>query len=219
MREEFGGWNNPDPFVTLHQKRGDYVYFGVHDLSKYYRDNGGLPNLNIQQAWPKMGQVVDADPIDQTVTVLSDKAPFHYGYKKLEDKSVREKRRARGETNATVKLPVNNLIPITHMFTGLGSNENVWLVIDGNTQYQQDLMREIRRREVERAHAPPQSPYQFRMQNRQITPFEQPPQHDQQPQEPQWSDDDLLDLQSVRYDMHWRQPITDARRFKYYPED
>lgn len=140
-----------DPFVTLQQKQGDVVYFGIHDLSKAYKKYGALPKLNLSDIQQKQGEIIDADPVDQAVKVAVEKAPYHYGYRKLEGEKEKMRRYMRDDGKMEVKIQVSNLQEISHL-VGDG-NSTVWLVIDGNTKYQKDLMREIRRKEVERANS------------------------------------------------------------------
>lgn len=140
-----------DPFTTLQQEKGDIVYFGIHDLARQYKQNGSLPVLNMNKIEDKKGVITDADPIDQVVDVAVSKAPFHYGYRKLENDKDKSKRFMRDDGQMEVKISVSNLQDISHLVEDLEGK--VWLVIDGNTTYQKGLMREIRRKEVERAHA------------------------------------------------------------------
>lgn len=141
-----------DPFTTLQQKQGDIVYFGVHDLAKQHKQNGSLPMMTMEVIGRKQGEITDADPVDQVVKVSVDKAPFHYGYRKLEKDKDKMRRFMSEDGHLEVRISVSNLIDISHLVDG---EEKVWLVIDGSTKYQNNLMREIRRKEVARANAAP----------------------------------------------------------------
>ncbi len=142
-----------DPFTTLQQKQGDIVYFGVHDLAKQYKQSNSLPMMSMDTIGEKKGEITDADPVDQVVSVAVTKAPFHYGYRKLEGKKEKMRRYMREDGQMEVQISVSNLIDISHLVSD--SNSKVWLVIDGNTSYQKNLMREIRKKEVDRANNSP----------------------------------------------------------------
>jgi hypothetical protein len=153
LREQEEGNNIPpgfDPFTTLLQKAGDIAYFGVHDLHKFHKKHGSLPNLELDQIETKSGHIVNADPVNQTITVATKRAPYHYGYHKLEDDKAKAKRKTDAEGNVLVTIPTSHLQNVSHMF-GDGSDQTVWLVVDGGTKYQQGLMKEIRRQEVQKA--------------------------------------------------------------------
>jgi hypothetical protein len=145
-----------DAFTSLDQKQGDIVYFGVHDLSKKYKQDGKLPEINLNDISGKKGEIIDADPIDQVVKVSVSKAPFHYGYRKLENEKDKMKRFMNADGQMEVKISVDNLKDISHLVNSDGPK--IWLVIDGNTTYQKNLMREIRRKEMEKSNNEPTSP-------------------------------------------------------------
>lgn len=137
-----------DPFISLQQKQGDFVYFGVHDLARQYKENGSLPKLDVDTLMKKIGQCVDADHVEQTVKVYCEQDPFHFGYHKLETAEARKKRRSKMDDDThEVNLPVSSLQDITHMFGDVGEHK-IWLVIDGQSKFQQSLMKEIRKKEV-----------------------------------------------------------------------
>lgn len=140
-----------NPFLYLDQKQGDFVYFGVHDLAKFYKSNGFLPStLDIATVLPKTGRIEDANSINRTISVLTDKDPFKFGYKKLETRDQREKRKTKNVD--TINLSANHLVDITSML-GTGaelSGQKLWLVVDGNTPFQQKIMQQIRKKEAER---------------------------------------------------------------------
>ncbi len=150
-----------DPFLSMQQHAGDFVYFGVHDLARFYRENGYLPNLQMQKIVNKVGQIVDADPVEQTVTIATSRDPYHFGYKRMEDTATRQKRKQKGETTAKVTVPVAHLQNINHMLAGAPVTQTLWLVVDGNTPYQQNIMREIRKKE--HARTQPMQPNQTPM--------------------------------------------------------
>ncbi len=228
-----------DPFITLHQKSGDLVYFGIHDLAKSYRENNVLPELNQQEIADKLGQIVDADPVDQTVTVQTHQAPWHYGYKKLEDKRTRDKRKQMSQDpseQAQVKIPVKSLMPITHMMKG--SQSNLWLVIDASTKYQEGLIREIRKKEFERAQGIPQqvantpmnqpvnqqhvavdqnTKDRFLMQGRNI--MHNPQFKPEMPMMPMNINNEFegFDPTILSYDRYWK-IHNDTKKYRYYPQ-
>lgn len=221
--------NYMDPFIMLDQKAGDFVYFGVHDLAKSYKLNGFLPDLDLQEMSAKLGQIVDADPVNQTVSIQTHRSPWYYGYKKLEDQRTRDKRKNAAEP-ASVKVPVKSLIDINHLMTGTQLGHNLWLVIDTTSKYQDNLMREIRKKEFERAnttqiprpitHDPVNqaSQNQFLVQGRHIV---SNPQHAKSvPTLPQ--DDLSLDFANfdptiLSYGRCWK-THSDTKRYQYYPE-
>jgi hypothetical protein len=133
-------------FTSLPHNKGDLVYFGIHDLSKGYRANGQLPTLSLFDIFDKKGEITNVDPIRQTISLSTDKPPFNYGYRKLEtDKT---KRFMRDDGKIEIKIPAYNLQNITHIMED--DTIPVWLVIDGNTNYQKELMKAIRRNEIKR---------------------------------------------------------------------
>jgi hypothetical protein len=139
-----------NPFTSLLQQQGDPVYFGVHDLSKFYRGNGTLPKLDIGQISPKSGVVVNADPIDQLITVAVKHKPYDLGYHKLEGQ---KKSNVNPESGMyEIQIPVKSLEKVTHLFGDGEESRSIWLVVDGNTKYQNNLMRAIRKKEIEKSH-------------------------------------------------------------------
>ncbi len=145
-----------DPFIHLPQQQGDFVYFGVHDLARQYKENGTLNKLNIDYLMKKIGQCVNADHVEQTVKVYCEKDPFHFGYHKLEDSKARKDRKSKMDDDIhEVDLPVSSLQNITHMFNKeeLGKHK-IWLVIDGQAKFQKDLMKEIRKKEISKEKQP-----------------------------------------------------------------
>lgn len=229
-----------NPFVTLQQKAGDIAYFGVHDLSKYYKQNGRLPDLDPGMLQMKAGEVVNADPIEQTITIATNRAPFHYGYHKLEDEKARTNRKTDDQGRMMVKIPVTHLQNISHMMNGV-EDGNIWLVVDGNTKYQQGLMKEIRRKEIERAHGgQPQQPQSMGFdqpnsnQQPQMPPAPapmpgnnaptMPPSDDEQkPMKPMWKMQgrEVVPLQVAHYvptitsyDRHWKRYV-DSKHYEY----
>ena len=146
-----------DPFISLQQKQGDFVYFGVHDLARQYKESGSLPKLDVDTLMKKIGQCVDADHVEQTVKVYCEQDPFHFGYHKLETPDARKKRRSKMDDDThEVDLPVSSLQDITHMLADKGQlgDHKIWLVIDGHSKFQQNLMREIRKKEVSKRNEP-----------------------------------------------------------------
>lgn len=158
MIRSFSEWCNAkrineanDSFVDVPQKKGDFVYFGIHDLSKQYREEQQLPKINPDNLMKKIGQCVNADGVDRTITVYCEKDPFHFGYHKLEDAESRKKRHSKMEDSThELTLPISSLIDITHLLEDnydIGENK-IWLVIDSKSKFQQDLIKEIRKKEI-----------------------------------------------------------------------
>lgn len=216
-----------DPFMSIPQKQGDFAYFGVHDLAKYYKQTGQLPGeLDPQMIMSKMGQIVDADPVNMSVTIYSEQDPFHFGYRKLENRTQRSKRKKKMERmedkTVQVNLPTAYLQDITHMMGGgAGLNgHRLWLVVDARTQFQQALMREIRKKEAQKSQGlnPPVPPMdspdqtQYSMTNREVFPT-------QQGDNPF---DDIPNLDVAHHDLSFMSPDrlwkrhTDIKIYEYY---
>ncbi len=138
-----------DPFTKMDQKKNDVVYFGIHDIYKYYKENSVLPKLTMSQIDQKMGIVTSVDPIDQIVIVSVEKPPHLYGYRKLENDKEKSKRFMNDDKKYEVRISISNLQNISHLVEN--SNENIWLVVDGGTKYQKNLIREIRKREFNKS--------------------------------------------------------------------
>lgn len=189
-----------DPFTTIPQKQGDAIYFGLHDLSRSHRETGSLPNLTMAQIGSKMGEITNADPIDQSITVSVDKAPFHYGYRKLESPKDKSRRFMDAEGKMSIKIPIGSLQNISHLM-GDG-DKSIWLVVDGNAKYQQGLMKEIRRKEVEKAA----SNAATRLYG-----------HPALPQAPEPEEEYSLDLAHTKPVSNWKHH-TDTRQYGYYPK-
>lgn len=127
----------PDSIAKVSQKEGEIVYFGIHDLSKYYREHKKLPELDLYDIFEKKGEIVKIDPIKHEAIIEVKKTPFQYGYRKLEYKNKNQ--------NIEIKLPLHYLQDITHLTDG---DIVVYLVIDGNTKYQKKLINAIRKNEI-----------------------------------------------------------------------
>ena len=218
-----------DPFVTMQQEAGDFVYFGIHDLSRMYKQTGQLPDLNQQEISDKLGKIVDADPVNQTVSVETLQAPYKYGYKKLEGKQAQNKRKQDVPgAPAQVTIPVNSLMPITHMIS-TGSPVNLWLVVDSNTKYQAGLVKAIRKKEFEKSHGmempeptgynpvTPDAQQQFLSQGRHII---SNPQYKSTPTQMPVTDEEDYHLENfdssiLSYDRYWKYH-DDHRKYRYY---
>lgn len=207
-----------DPFLHSQQKQGDFVYFGVHEISKSYREKGSLPTLDADTVMKKAGQIVDNDHVNQTVKVYMPEDPFHYGYHKLETPDARKKRKKKLDDDGVheISLPASTLQNITHMLdktTSLGDNK-LWLVIDGNTKFQQELMKEIRKKEVGKRSSVPQ--------NRHYDDWkpsdEEEPEGDDQIDVD--DDEDTFEIQDECYNPFNRyfKRYSDVKRYGYYPE-
>jgi len=131
-----------NPLLDMTQQEGDKVYFGIHDLDRYYKTHGGIPSLEFADIMNKCGEITETDPVESDVFVSVPKDPFHFGYHALENKSQRDRRKKRGDN---VKIPASSLIDISHLIDG---EHKVWLVVDGKTKYQSGLMKQIRKKEM-----------------------------------------------------------------------
>lgn len=134
-----------NPLLDMKQQEGDKVYFGIHDLDRYYKTHGSIPSLEFADIMDKAGEISDVDPVDSKVLVLAPKDPYQFGYHNLESKSQRNRRKKRDDGKADVKIPVDCLIDVSHLIDG---EHKVWLVVDQKTKYQAGLMKQIRRREM-----------------------------------------------------------------------
>jgi hypothetical protein len=148
---DFNGWVTErkllqeaidNPLLDMKQQEGDKVYFGIHDLDRYYKAHGGIPSLEFADIMDKTGEISDVDPVECDVLVSVPKDPFHFGYHALENKSQRDRRKKKGEN---VKIPASSLIDISHLIDG---EHKVWLVVDSKTKYQSGLMKQIRKKEM-----------------------------------------------------------------------
>ena len=192
LKESIVENNGYDPFTNLHQKQGDIVYFGIHDISKYYNQNGNLPDIDLGQVSGKSGQIVNANPIEQTVTVATQKPPFSYGYHKIESDKNKQNRKVDQNGMILITLTVAHLQDISNIVIG-SQGKRIWLVVDSNTKYQQNIIKEIRKKEIEKSHMqqpaiqqqqpaiqqPQNNINQFQQQQNNINQFQQP-----QPQTP-----------------------------------
>jgi len=143
-----------NPFVSMQQNQGDLVYFGVHDLANFYKENGHLPNLTAGQISNKLGKITNADHVNQTVRIITHQEPYKFGYRKLETTKDRELRKRMmhktGNNFTEFNIPITYLQNISHMLTDqqMLNGGKLWLVVDGNTKFQQNLMKEIRKKEL-----------------------------------------------------------------------
>lgn len=135
-------------FIEPSCQKGDLVYFGIHDLSKYYRENGSLPSLSLFDIFDKKGEIVHVDPVSQRATLILEKTPFYFGYRKIESDRDKEKRYMRKDGKIEIKIPIVNLENMSSIMND--DSIPVYLVIDGNTKYQKNLMKALRRKELER---------------------------------------------------------------------
>ena len=131
-----------NPLLNLQQQDGDKVYFGIHDLNRYYKTHNCIPPLEFADIMDKTGEITDIDPVDSEITVHVEKDPFQFGYHSLENKSQRDRRKKKNEG---VKIPAGNLIDVSHLIDG---DHKVWLVVDQKTKYQSGLMKQIRKKEM-----------------------------------------------------------------------
>lgn len=133
-----------NPLLTMQQEEGDKVYFGIHDLDRYYKIHNTIPPLEFADIMDKTGEVSEVDPVDCKVSVVVDKDPYHFGYHNLESKFQRDRRKKKGE-KAILKIASDCLIDVSHLIDG---EHKVWLMVDSKTKYQSALMKQIRRKEM-----------------------------------------------------------------------
>ena len=131
-----------NPLLDMSQEEGEIVYFGIHDLDRYYKAHNCIPPIDFSDIMDKTGEITEVDPIESEVHVKVEKDPFHFGYHGLENKAQRDKRKKRG---GDITLPSSSLIDISHV---IGGERKVWLVVDSKTKYQAGLMKQIRRKEM-----------------------------------------------------------------------
>jgi hypothetical protein len=141
--------SQPNPFLYLNQKPDDLVYFGVHDIAREYKQNGELPRLGINVVAQKMGRIIDADPVKQTVKIVTQNDPYRYGYHKLETPEDRLKRKSARGGSYEISVPASKLVHINDLLgtEAMLGDRNLWLVIDSNTQSQGKLIQMIRAKE------------------------------------------------------------------------
>ena len=131
---------NHSPLLDTKQQVGDRVYFGIHDLNRYYKTHNCVPPLDFADIMDKTGEITDIDPVEDTVSASVSKAPYHLGYHSLENKNQREKR---GKNH--IQLPISALLDFSDF---VDSTHKVWLVVDHNTKYQSGLLKQIRKKEM-----------------------------------------------------------------------
>lgn len=135
-------------FIDTPCKIGDIVYFGIHDLARIYRDTGSLPTLKLFDVFEKKGEITKVDPVGQTVSLVLQKTPFYFGYRKLDSELCGTKKYLKKDDKLEIKLPISNLECMTSIMED--DTIPVFLVIDGNTKYQKRLMRALRNKELDR---------------------------------------------------------------------
>ena len=205
-----------NPLLDMKQEEGDKVYFGIHDLDRYYKVHNGIPSLEYADIMDKAGEITEVDPVESNVLVSVSKDPFHFGYHNLENKSQRDRRKKRGEN---VKLPASSLIDISHLIDG---EHKVWLVVDSKTKYQSGLMKQIRRKEM-RSYMDKEAgevkymlddednpldlgiEVGYKMSNREVEPYYQ------------FNNKPLFDPSIQKTESSWKYH-SDTKKYDYYPE-
>lgn len=129
-------------FFEMPFSKGDIVYFGIHDLSKKYRENNCLPNLSLYDVFNKKGEISSLDPISQMLIVSLEESPFNLGYRRLNACQNYNSKKLQ------VKIPSSYLQNITHIMED--DSINVYLIIDGETKYQNKLLKYLRKREIDK---------------------------------------------------------------------
>jgi hypothetical protein len=135
-------------FIDTSCKVGDIAYFGIHDLAKKYREIGHLPTLKLFDIFDKKGEIVKIDPISQTATLVLEKTPFYFGYRKLDSDLCATRKYLKKDNRLEIKLPISYLEAMTSIMED--DAIPVFLVIDGNTKYQKNLMKALRNKELQR---------------------------------------------------------------------
>lgn len=135
-----------DGLIKVPQREGDIVYFGIHDLSKYYRENQKLPYLELYDIFAKKGEILSIDTAKHEVVIAVDKSPFQFGYRKIDSNNKQK------NNKIEIKIPLHYLQDITHLTDG---DLKIYLVIDGNTKYQKKLIDAIRRKEIKKSKQKP----------------------------------------------------------------
>ena len=141
---------NVNVFAKVPQEKGDIVYFGIHDISRYYREHDKLPDLNLYDVFEKKGEIIEVDPVSEIVKISMNKTPFQYGYRRLENEKDKMRRYMIADDKIEITIPISNLQDISHLFEG--NDVPVYLVIDGNNKYQKSLIKEIRKNEVKKSN-------------------------------------------------------------------
>jgi len=123
-------------FAYFDQQPGDKVYFGIHDLTKYFNQHGNLPpRLSPEMLQGKLGEIDDADQANSALIVLVDQPLRSLGYNKLSDQQPK-----RGVKPGTVRIRKHNLEDIS---SWVGTGDRVWLVVDQDAIHQRGLYRAI----------------------------------------------------------------------------
>jgi hypothetical protein len=137
-------------FLDIPQKVGDIVYFGIHNLSKYYRENNKLPKIDLYEIFSKKGEISKIDPAGSSVTISMDCVPREYGYRKLENGSCNSRKymSAGSLSKFSIKVPISYLTDISHMLDG---DISIFLIIDGETNYQKKLLKIIKNKEINKS--------------------------------------------------------------------
>ena len=150
-----------NPFLHVDQSQGDFVYFGVHDLFNYFKENGRVPKeLPFQKVSQKMGQIKDIDQKKNTVKVALPAPLTKMGYRSLKSKTDKN-------GQFYVNVPIGDLSDFTTLM-GSGatlSGDKLWLASSNN--HQKKKMRQLKNAEMRQ---------QAELQNRldQIAPQQKP---------------------------------------------
>jgi hypothetical protein len=139
-----------NPFDGMSQKEGDFVYFGIHDLIRSYKQLGHMPPIDMAQVMQKAGRIENGDPIKRSVFVACNVDPYKYGYHRIETKSVRDKRKLRGgpilvEIKSEHLENINYMMEVGQQINADNNRQTLWLAFDGSTQLQRGLIQEIRK--------------------------------------------------------------------------
>jgi len=162
MLEDFISWmsnlnESTDGLLGIAPQPGDLVFFGIHLLAKYNKENGSFPRLTLGQAGENaidvssmVTPIMEVDPLRHEVLVEPQKSPFSMGYRTPALNSRDRQNR--------IHIPVA-LLPskVTHLFDG--ESKSIWLLISNN-KYQGNLILKLRKFEQMQSKQAPQEPIQ-----------------------------------------------------------
>jgi hypothetical protein len=129
---------------------GDWLYFGIHDLSRYVDEHRSLPKWEVGNILEKMRPVVDVDPHGapdggELIWIKSDKSPSQMRYMKLAGKNGATVKKQKDGT-MLIGVPTEWVEDVTSVFGTRGqlSGQKLGLVYDRGTRHQSALIRMIR---------------------------------------------------------------------------
>jgi len=141
--------NESSGLLSIDPKPGDLIFFGIHLLSKYNKENGTLPTLSLGPSEDGINisstsyPITDVDPITRSVFVEPQRSPFSMGYR---NKSLNERDRMN-----RIKVPVERLQDVSHLLQN--QSQKVWLLFTNN-KYQDNLIIKLRKYEMQSQNQP-----------------------------------------------------------------